>query len=114
MRSIPYAGEAGGYVTLRMCGPAQPLKRTPIGRGLDLIWEASMHRFFFDLIGIDLRSLDFHGRMVSSMEEARDIAELLALGLGCSETDDWDGSEIQVCDEAGRKLFVTPIYRLYC
>jgi hypothetical protein len=38
MRSIPYAGEAGGYVTVRMCGPAQPLKRTPIGRELDLIW----------------------------------------------------------------------------
>jgi hypothetical protein len=73
-----------------------------------------MHRLFFDLIGIDLRSLDFHGRMVSSTEEARDIAELLALGLGCSESDDWHGSEIQVSDEAGRKLFVTPIHRLYC
>ena len=73
-----------------------------------------MDRFFFDLIGIDLRSLDFHGRMLRSTEEARDIAELLALGLGCSETEDWAGSEIQVHDAAGRKLFVTPIHRLYC
>jgi hypothetical protein len=37
------------------------------------------------------------------------MAELIAADLGCSENDDWTGSQVQVRNSAGETLFSVPV-----
>ena len=68
-----------------------------------------MTRLFFDVVSTQSRTYDFHGRNFSRPEEAAHMAELIAMDLGCSETDDWNGSHVQVWDATGDMLFLVPV-----
>ncbi len=68
-----------------------------------------MKRCFFDIVSARSRSYDYRGRNYSSPEDAARAAELFALHLGCSETDDWIGSQVQVRTAAGDMLFSVPV-----
>jgi hypothetical protein len=68
-----------------------------------------MKQFFFDVVSSECCSYDFHGRYLSRSEDAADVAELIAMDLGCSETDDWIGSQVQVRTAAGDMLFFVPV-----
>jgi len=71
--------------------------------------ELNMKQFFFDLRGAASDAYDYRGRRLSSPHEARDMAEMMALDLGCSETADWIGSKIKVRDVTGETLFSIPV-----
>jgi hypothetical protein len=64
---------------------------------------------FFDVHREDSRSYDYHGRYFHRHEEATQMAELIAADLGCSETGDWVGSQVQVRNSAGDTLFSVPV-----
>ena len=66
-------------------------------------------RLFFDVFCNDSRDYDFHGRDFTRAEDAAQIAELIAVDLGCSETADRIGSHVQVSNAAGQKLFSIPV-----
>jgi len=68
-----------------------------------------MKRYFFDLNKTTANSYDYHGRHFRNPREARDLAEIMALDLSCSETEDWIGSIVKVCDSAGKTLFSIPV-----
>jgi hypothetical protein len=67
-------------------------------------------RLFFDVLNEQFSSYDFHGRDFSRPEDAAEMAHLIAADLGCSETDDWVGSQLHVRDAAGETLFLVPIF----
>ena len=66
-------------------------------------------RFFFDVLGAQSRSYDFHGRYFDKLEDATNMAELIAMDIGCREPDDWVGSHVQVSNVAGDTLFSVPV-----
>ena len=68
-----------------------------------------MIRFFFDVVSTQSRRYDYHGRNFSRQEDAANVAELIAMDLGCSETDDWIGSHVHVRNVAGDTLFSVPV-----
>jgi hypothetical protein len=68
-----------------------------------------MTRLFFDLVGPDDRSIDFHGRYFRDPKEAHEHAQLLSLDLSCTDLDKWQDAEVQVRDAAGSRLFSVPI-----
>lgn len=68
-----------------------------------------MQLFFFDVVSPKSCSYDYHGRKLSRPEDAADVAETIAMDLGCSETNDWIGSQVQVRTAAGEMLFFKPV-----
>jgi hypothetical protein len=66
-------------------------------------------RLFFDVLQKKISSYDFHGLDCGSPEDATQIAELIAVDLGCSENNDWGGSHVQVKNVAGETLFAVPV-----
>ena len=66
-------------------------------------------RLFFDILQKKIGSYDFHGVYFCSPEDATEIAELIAVDLGCSENNDWAGSHVQVRNGAGQTLFAVPV-----
>jgi uncharacterized protein DUF6894 len=71
-------------------------------------WSEDMH-LFFDVVGTQSVSYDFHGRVFSEQLEALGAAKLLALDLGSSETEKWVGSQVHVKDAGGQVLFSIPV-----
>ena len=71
--------------------------------------ELNMKQFFFDLRGATLDSYDYRGCYLRGPHEARDMAEMMALDLSCSETENWIGSNINVLDVAGTTIFSIPV-----
>jgi hypothetical protein len=69
---------------------------------------ASM-RLFFDILKQQTPSYDFHGSHFSRPEDAAQMAELIAADLGCSEDNDWVGSQVQVRNVTGEMLFAVPV-----
>jgi len=68
-----------------------------------------MKQFFFDIVSAHACSYDFRGHNYCSPEGAAHDAELIAMDLACSETDEWIGSQVQVRTTAGRLLFTAPV-----
>jgi hypothetical protein len=68
-----------------------------------------MQLLFFDIVSPKCRSYDYHGRKFSSPEDAAELAETIAMDLGCSETADWAGSQVQVRTATGDMLFFAPV-----
>ena len=66
-------------------------------------------RLFFDVFTQKNSSYDFHGRHFARPEDAAQMAELIAADLGCSENNDWVGSQIHVRNETGETLFAVPV-----
>jgi hypothetical protein len=67
-----------------------------------------MKRFFFDVSYKTHVQYDYQGRDFAQPEQARELAELIALDLECSESD-VPGSEVQVRNIGGTCLFSVPI-----
>ena len=66
-------------------------------------------QFFFDVLNLQSSIYDFHGRYCDKPEYAVEMAELIAIDLGSSATDDWVGSQVQVRNVAGETLFSIPV-----
>ena len=66
-------------------------------------------RLFFDVFKEQTYSYDFHGRDFGRPEDAVQLAELIAVDIGCSETDDSVGSQVKVRTVAGKTLFTVPV-----
>ena len=69
----------------------------------------SKTRWFFDLVGPDARSIDFHGQYFRDQKEAHEHAQLLSLDFSCMHLEKWRDAEVQVKDAAGSRLFSVPI-----
>jgi hypothetical protein len=67
-----------------------------------------MKRFFFDVSFNTHVHYDYQGRDFAQPEQARELAELIALDMECSESE-VQGSEVQVRNIAGACLFSVPI-----
>jgi hypothetical protein len=65
--------------------------------------------FFFDVFKQQTLSYDFHGRYFGRTEDAAQMAELIAMDLGCFEDNDWVGSHVQVRNAVGEMLFAVPV-----
>jgi hypothetical protein len=68
-----------------------------------------MKRFFFDVAAKTYVQYDYRGREFAKPEDARELAELIALDLECSDRNDWAGAEIQVRNVGGDRLFSVPV-----
>lgn len=66
-------------------------------------------RFFFDVLGAEARSYDYHGQYFDREEDAANMAKLIAMDLGNSETQNWVGSQVEVKCSAGKTLISVPV-----
>ena len=60
-----------------------------------------MARYFFDLKGPKSIEHDYQGRFLPSLDEAQQMAELIAMDLGCTRVDGSSSMEVQICDPKG-------------
>ena len=67
-----------------------------------------MKRFFFDVSFKTYVQYDYQGRDFAQPEQARELAELIALDLECSDNET-PGTEVQVRNVGGTCLFSVPI-----
>jgi uncharacterized protein DUF6894 len=67
-----------------------------------------MKRFFFDVSYKTHVQYDYRGRDFAQPEQARELAELIALDLECSDSET-PGNEVQVRNIGGTCLFSVPI-----
>ena len=68
-----------------------------------------MKRFFFDVSFKTHVRYDYQGRDFAGAEQARELAELIALDIGCRDNQDDLGFEVQVRNISGTCLFSIPI-----
>ena len=68
-----------------------------------------MQRYFFDVSTESYVQYDYRGRVFPDADQARQLAELIALDVECIEGDDLVSTEVQVRDIAGKHLFSVPI-----
>jgi hypothetical protein len=73
-----------------------------------------MKRYFFDIVTRDRSEPDYKGRVFSTMKEAYDAAELIALDLEVRYEDEMIGSAVTVSSVEGRKLFSIPVEPSTC
>jgi hypothetical protein len=71
----------------------------------------SMKRFFFDVSSKTSTFYDFQGRDFAHPEQARELAEMIALDLECSDEGDPADLVVQVRNIVGTCLFSIPIRR---
>ena len=64
-----------------------------------------MQRYFFDVAARSHVHYDYRGREFGRAEQARELAELIALDIECTDGDDLAGAEIQVRDVSGQHLY---------
>lgn len=62
-------------------------------------------RFFFDVLNQNSRSYDYQGREFLKIEDAAQMAELIAADLGVSDTEEWIGAQVQVRTAANEMIF---------
>ena len=64
-----------------------------------------MRRYFFDVrTGTRIR-YDYRGREFDRFDKAKEMAELIALDIGCSDTETELDGEVQVRNVAGQRLY---------
>ena len=68
-----------------------------------------MTRFFFDVVRSTSRTYDFHGQYFKTLNQAREMAEIVSFDIACAEKDDCSDCEIQVRDAAGATLLSMPV-----
>ena len=68
-----------------------------------------MNRYFFDVAGKSDVQYDYRGRELERPDQAREMAELIALDIECIDSDGLAGAEVQVRNVGGQKLFSVPI-----
>ena len=68
-----------------------------------------MKRFFFDVAMQTSVSYDFRGKDFATTEEARELAELIALDIECTSENNMTAFEVQVRNITGDHLFNVPV-----
>jgi hypothetical protein len=68
-----------------------------------------MTRYFFDLVGQQRCQHDVRGRDLPTLEEARRLAELIAIDLATGPEDQWTGWSVAVRGVDRLELFAVPI-----
>jgi hypothetical protein len=68
-----------------------------------------MKRYFFDVATRMRVQYDYKGRELERPDQARDMAELIALDIECTDGSSAVGMEVQVRNVGGQKLFAIPI-----
>jgi hypothetical protein len=68
-----------------------------------------MTRYFFDLVSQQRCQHDVRGRDLPTLEEARRLAELIAIDLATGPEDQWTGWSVAVRGVEGLELFAVPI-----
>jgi hypothetical protein len=68
-----------------------------------------MTRYFFDLVSQQRCQHDVRGRDLPTPEEARRLAELIAIDLATGPEDQWAGWSVAVRGVDGLELFALPI-----
>jgi hypothetical protein len=68
-----------------------------------------MTRYFFDVCARGSIEHDYKGRDFPSLEHAQQMAELIAMDLGCSRVDGSLGMEVQVRTASGCLLGSVPV-----
>jgi hypothetical protein len=68
-----------------------------------------MTRFFFDVKGSASVEHDYQGRHLPSLAHAQQMAELIAMDLGCTRPDGSFGMEVQIRTAAGTLLSSVPV-----
>jgi hypothetical protein len=63
-----------------------------------------MMRYFFDIAAPDRVFYDFQGREFCSIEDAGQMAELVALDFESSEDFNASGTEVQIRDVSGNRI----------
>jgi hypothetical protein len=68
-----------------------------------------MTRYFFDLVNKQRCQHDVRGRELPTPEQARRLAELIAVDLATGPEDQWAGWSVAVRGADGLELFAVPI-----
>jgi hypothetical protein len=68
-----------------------------------------MTRFFFDVKGSASVEHDYQGRHLPSLTHAQQMAELIAMDIGCTRVDGSSPMEVQIRDAAGLLLVSVPV-----
>lgn len=68
-----------------------------------------MIKYFFDVAIKSYVQYDYRGRDLERLEQAREMAELIALDIEYTDGDDLAGAEVQVRNIGGQKLFSVPV-----
>jgi hypothetical protein len=72
-------------------------------------WGISMHRYFFDLVSQNRTQHDFRGQECPSLEEAFQLAEIIAFDLELESHGEWRGWSVRVRNSDGTQLFSVPV-----
>jgi Domain of unknown function (DUF6894) len=65
--------------------------------------------YFFDRVGNNRAEYDYKGRMFATPDNARQMAELIALDLGIDSEGTWLGWRVEVLDVRGQRFFSIPV-----
>jgi hypothetical protein len=68
-----------------------------------------MTRYFFDVTAKTSIEHDYVGRYLPSFDHAQQMAELIAMDLGCTRVDGSFGIEVQIRTAAGALLSSVPV-----
>jgi hypothetical protein len=68
-----------------------------------------MNKYFFDVAAKSYVQYDYRGRDLERPEQARELAELIALDIECTDGEELANGEVQVRNIGGQKLFAIPI-----
>jgi hypothetical protein len=69
-----------------------------------------MNRYFFDLVSGSRSEYDYKGREFRTPEQARELAELIALDLEIASCDgQWAGWTVDVRNARGNREFCIPV-----
>lgn len=67
-----------------------------------------MQRYFFDVKTDTHVQYDYCGKTLGSLDQARQLAELIAMDVGCTWLES-TAREVQTRDAAGKHLFSVPV-----
>ena len=68
-----------------------------------------MTRFFFDVTNKTAVQYDYSGRHLPSVEQARELAELIAMDIGCCESEEMPATVVHVRNAVGKQLFAIAV-----
>jgi Domain of unknown function (DUF6894) len=71
-----------------------------------------MTRYFFDVTEQTGVRYDYSGRTLPSLDHARELAELIAIDLGCRESEKVPGTFVLVRDAGGQQLITVEVQPL--
>jgi hypothetical protein len=71
-----------------------------------------MVRYFFDVKFQASVEHDYSGRFLLTLEGAKQMAELIAMDLGCTRIEGAFPIEVQIRDAGGRELFSIPVTQI--